>query len=392
MGIKVRNQLSVKRIQSLSEPGTYLDGNGLYLQIDGRSKSWIFRFQLAGRRRVMGLGPIDRVTLAQARELVVACHAQLRDGIDPIEARAERQKAKTGHSFKTCAEQYIALNEPAWRSPTHIKQWKSTLETYVYPAIGDCLVQDVTVEQVLAIIKPIWSSKTETANRVRGRIEVVLNWAASSGYRSGENPARWRGHLENILPAKASISKVEHHAALPYKEIPAFYLLLNASDGFGVKALQFAILTATRTSETLGALWNEIDLDEKIWTIPADRMKAGREHRIPLAEPALALLRRLSALRMNEFVFPGRSRGRLSNMALLMALRRLNRDDLTAHGFRSTFRDWASEETDFHPDVAEMALAHTVSDKVEAAYRRGDLLKKRRDLMGAWAEFCASAL
>ncbi|MDY0242017.1 MAG: site-specific integrase [Rhodospirillaceae bacterium] len=260
------------------------------------------------------------------------------------------------------------------------------MKAYVYPAIGDLAVNTVDTTLVMKIVEPIWTTKTETASRVRGRIETILDWATVRKYREGENPARWKGHLDHLLPAKSKVQKENHHAALPYEEIGSFMTELRQQDGISARALEFSILTVARTGEVINATWNEIDFDKRLWTIPAERMKAGREHRVPLSEPAMAVLRQIAPLQSGPYVFPGERPGRpLSNMALLMVLRRMKRTDLTAHGFRSTFRDWAAERTDFPSEVAEMALAHTVSDKVEAAYRRGDLFKKRIGLMEAWA-------
>ena len=376
----------------------YPDGGGLYLQItESGAKSWSFRFMLNGRAREMGLGPLHAVPLADARAKAAECRKLRYEGIDPIEARkVERDKARLAAaralSFDDAAEAYIKAHQAGWRNAKHVDQWRNTLNTYAGPAFGKLPVQDVDVSLVMRALEPIWTTKTETASRVRGRIEAVLDWAAVRGYRRGENPARWRGHLENLLPRRARVQKVRHHAALPYNEVGAFMEPLRQQEGVAASALELLILTATRTSETIGARWSEIDFDNECWTIPAERMKAGREHRVPLSAPALALLNRRSQGRRDDFVFPGGKTGKpLSNMALLALLGRMNRDDLTAHGFRSTFRDWAAECTGFPREVVEMALAHAVSDKVEAAYRRGDLFQKRRQLMDAWAKHCGAA-
>ena len=294
-------------------------------------------------------------------------------------------------TFAACAERYIASHKVGWRNPKHAAQWPATLGTYVYPVFGSLPVQAVDVGLVMKAIEPIWVQKPETAGRVRGRIERVLDWATARGYRQGENPARWRGHLENLLPKKSKVRRVEHHAALPYVEIGAFMAELRQQEGVPARALEFAILTAARTGEVIGAKWDEIDLDERLWTVPAERMKAGKEHRVPLSDVALAIVEERRKIQQDDHIFPGGKAGRpISNMAMLMLLRRMGRGDLTAHGFRSSFRDWAAERTTFPAEVAEMALAHTVSDKVEAAYRRGDLFQKRRYLMEAWAKFCAT--
>jgi integrase len=272
----------------------------------------------------------------------------------------------------------------------HAEQWRSTLSTYAYPVVGSQSVQAVNVALVMKVLEPIWDTKTETASRVRGRIESVLDWATARGYRRGENPARWRGHLQNLLPKREKVRRVVHHPALPYIEIGNFMTALRAHRGVAARAFEFLILTASRTSETIGARWDELDVDKAIWTVPAERIKAGREHRVPLSAPLVALIKRLSNTKAGEFLFPGTEPDRpLSNMAFLALLKRMDRADITPHGFRSTFRDWAAEQTNYPREAAEMALAHAVGDKVEAAYRRGDLFEKRRRLMGDWAQYCA---
>lgn len=386
-----------------ARPGMHADGGGLYLHVNAAgARSWIFRFMLAGRAREMGLGPLHTVPIRDAREQAMACRRQLLDGVDPIEARAARRNqaqldAARSLTFKTCAERYIEAHRAGWRNAKHADQWGNTLASYVYPVFGGLSVQAIDVGLVLKSIEPIWNQKPETASRVRGRIESVLDWAGSRGYRTGENPARWRGHLENLLPKKQKVRQVEHHAALPFGEIAGFLAALRQQHGRAARALEFAILTAARTSEVLGATWGEIDLLARTWTIPAARMKAGREHRVPLSDAAVAVLRgQRPADNFHDFaidglIFPGAKPGRpLSNMAFLMLLRRMGRDELTGHGFRSTFSDWASERTGFAAEVREMSLAHAISDKVEAAYRRGDLFTKRRQLIEAWAKFCAA--
>jgi integrase len=281
--------------------------------------------------------------------------------------------------------------KPDWRNPKHAAQWPATLGTYAYPVFGDLPVGQVDTALVMKALEPIWNEKTETASRLRGRIEAVLGWATTSGYRSGDNPARWRGHLENLLAKKSKVAPVEHHAALSYAELPDFMTEMHQQEGIAAQALQFTILTAARTGEVIGATWPEIDFKQCLWTIAAQRMKARREHRVPLSEPALAILQAMNAVRSGKYVFPGnRSDRPLSNMAMAMLVRRMGRADLTVHGFRSTFSDWCAERTAFPAEVREMALAHVVGDKVEAAYRRGDLLKKRFQLAEAWARFCAA--
>ena len=312
----------------------------------------------------------------------------MRGGPKGCETRLNAAKAMT---FRDCAARYIASHRAGWRNPKHAAQWEATLATYAGPVMGGLSVQAIDTALVLKVLEPIWTTKPETAGRVRGRIESVLDWAKVRGYRAGENPARWRGHLDKLLPARSKVRRVEHHAALPYAELPGFLMSLRDQEGIAARALEFAIVTAARTGEVIGARWSEIDLLEKIWTVPPGRMKAGKEHRVPLSARALAILEEMQPHRHAEdsFVFPGAKLGRpLSNMAFLMLLRRMGRDDLTAHGFRSSFRDWAAERTNFPSEVAEMALAHMVGSKVEAAYRRGDLFEKRSRLMAAWATFC----
>ena len=342
----------------------------------------------------MGLVPIHTVSLAEAREEALRCRKLLRDGIDPIEERRAKRAARlketiSAMTFKACAETYIKSHAVAWKNPKHVKQWSSTLETYAFPVIGALPVDMVDTGLVMQVLDPIWREKTETASRLRGRMEAILDWATVRGHRKGENPARWKGHLEALLPAKAKVAKVTHHAALPYQEISSFMSELRKRDGTAARGLELLILTATRTSEALGATWDEFDLTNKVWIIPADRMKAKNEHRIPLSEDAMAVLDGLQAHRQGRFVLPGQGGKRpLSNMAFLQVLKRMGRGDLTAHGFRSTFRDWAAEQTSYPSEVAEMALAHTVSNKVEAAYRRGDMFEKRRRIMDDWARYC----
>lgn len=317
----------------------------------------------------------------------------LADGIDPIAARtAERAQRAVEDAraitFEHCADAFIKAHASGWKSQKHIAQWRATLRTYVSPVFGSLPVQAIDVALVMKVLEPIWATKPETAGRVRGRIESVLNWAKARGYRTGENPALWKGHLDNLLPARRKIINVKHHAALPYDQIAQFVDALRRQDGLASLALEFAILTAARTGEIIGGRWNEIDLAANVWRVPASRMKGAREHRVPLSAGALAVLNKVSKGEPEDFIFAGRKKRPLSNMALLMVLRRMGQANLTVHGFRSTFRDWAAERTNFPSEVAEMALAHSVGDKVEAAYRRGDLFEKRRRLMSEWAKFC----
>jgi integrase len=393
------SRLSAAEVKKLAKiPGRHSDGGGLVLQVDPRSgvASWIFRFMLAGRARTAGLGPIDTVSLREARDKALRMRKQLVDGKDPLDEKhavllaAHAARAKT-LTFQECAAAYIAAHSAGWKSPKHGAQWSATLGTYVFPIFGALPVQSVDVGLVMKAVEPIWTTKPETASRVRGRIESVLDWATARGYRTGENPARWRGHLENLLPKRSKVQRVEHHAALPYGELPGFVAELRQQRGATARALEFLILTAGRTSEVLGAKWSEIDLGARLWTIPGCRMKGSKEHRIPLCERAVELLEEMAAIREGAFVFPGASAGRpLSNMALAMLLRRMARGDFTVHGFRSTFSDWCAERTNFPSELREMALAHAVGNKVEAAYRRGDMFEKRRKLMQAWSKFCGS--
>jgi integrase len=350
---------------------------------------------LAGQAHEMGLGPYPDISLAEARLAATEARKLKAQGKDPLEEREARRaqelaEAARSVTFRHCATAYIVARKIGWKNAKHVAQWSATLDAYAMPVIGDVPVQTVDVAMVHKILEPIWSKKPETASRLRGRIEAVLDWSATRGYRTGENPARWKGHLENLFPRRSKFQKVKHHAALPYGEIGAFMADLKGKDGTSALALQFTILTAARTGEAIGATWAEIDLDKEAWTVPAERMKAGREHRVPLSKPALAILRKQrEATDGSGCIFPGPQRSKpLSNMAMLQTLRRMGRDSLTVHGFRATFRDWAAERTSFSREVAEAALAHVVGDKVEAAYRRGDLFEKRHKLMNAWATFC----
>jgi integrase len=388
------NHLAVSRA---SKRGYLSDGGGLYLQISaGGAKSWVFRYREAGRLRELGLGAAHTFTLAEARKRATEQRKLRADGTDPIEHRhAQRSKAKLdaakAMTFRQCAEIYIDAHRKSWKNDKHAAQWSATLATYAYPILEDLAVGSIDVALVTKALEPIWRDKTETASRLRGRIEAVLDWATVRGYRHGDNPARWRGHLDKLLPARAKVQRVEHHAALPYVKIGPFMAQLREQGGMAALSLQFLILTATRTSEVLNATWSEVDLGAAVWTIPADRMKAQREHRVPLSKPAVALLRELHTHRTGDFVFPSAKPNRpLSNMAMLKLLKRMGRADLTVHGFRSTFRDWGAERTNFPREVAEQALAHSLPDKVEAAYRRGDLFDKRRKLMEVWTRFCAT--
>jgi integrase len=379
----------------------HADGSGLYLQVKNGGVSWVLRFMLNCKARWMGLGPLALYGLAEARAKALDARRLRHEGVDPIEAKHQaRQRmqldAAKAITFADAAAAYIKAHRAGWRNGKHATQWTNTLAAYAEPVIGALPVQAIDTALVLKVLEPIWTQKPETASRLRGRIENILDWARVRGYREGENPARWRGHLDKLLPASGRVRRVKHHAALPYVEIGELMAALRAQEGVAARALEFVILTATRTGDVLWAKWGEIDLPEKVWTIPAERMKGGREHRAPLSPRAVEILATMRKLAANEpgpnsFVFPGGKAGRpLSNMAMEMTLRRMGRDDITVHGFRSTFRDWTAERTNYPREAAEMALAHTVSDKVEAAYRRGDLFEKRRRLMEAWATCCAT--
>jgi integrase len=390
-------KLTTLAVRRQKTPGRYGDGAGLWLQVAPKGgKSWLFRYMRDGKARHMGLGPVEIVSLANAREMARDARKLLFHGQDPIQARdaaraAARTNAARGITFKESAEKLIAAQESGWRNRAHRAQWKSTLATYAYPTLGDLPVSAVDVAMVMKVLEPIWRAKPETAGRVRGRIEAVLDWASARGFRSGENPARWRGHLDKLLPARSKIAKVKHHAALPYAELPDFMDKLRREQGVSPRGLEFAILTAARTNEAVRARWSEINLTTRMWTVPAERMKGNREHRVPLADRAVEILEGLPRESESDHVFIGNKVGQpLSNMALLMTLRRMGRDDLTAHGFRSTFKDWATETTAYPVELSEMALAHIVSDKTEAAYRRGDMIEKRRRLMADWAAYCSS--
>jgi integrase len=388
------HRLKAKQVENAKTPGLLADGGGLYLQVSSTaSRSWVFRFKRNGRTRDMGLGSLDDVTLAKAREKAAKARQLCAEGKDPIEERdaqraQERIEKARSVSFRHCAEQLVASHEAGWRNAKHRQQWRATLATYVYPVLGDLPVSEIDTDLVLAVLEPIWIAKTETASRVRGRIEAVLSWAKARGFRSGENPAQWRGHLKSLLPERFKVRRVVHLPALPYREMPAFMAKLRAREGTTPRALEFVILTASRTGEVRGAKFDEIDLEQRLWIVPGERMKAGLEHRVPLSPRAVAIVREMARFRINAYVFPGAKRDMpLSDMALLGLLRDLRRG-ITTHGFRSSFRDWAGEETAHGHDICEVALAHKRKDKAHAAYQRGDLLEKRRELMEKWAQYC----
>ena len=390
-------RLSSLTVKHARKPGMLADGNGLYLQVTrANARSWIFRYYRNGKSHEMGLGSLNAVSLADARLKAAACRGLLADGTDPIAARDVERAQRAledarAITFDQCAEAFITAHGAAWKNQKHVAQWKATLRTYVSPVFGSLPVQVVDVALIMKVLEPIWTTKPETASRVRGRIESVLNWAKARGYRTGENPALWKGHLDNLLPARSKIANIKHHAALHHDQTSQFVDALRRQNGIASLALEFAILTAARTGEIIGARWAEIDLEAKVWTVPASRMKNGREHRVPLSVEALAVLTKVSQGEPEEFVFAGRKKRPLSNMAFLMLLRRMGHDKLTGHGFRSTFRDWAAERTNFQAEIAEAALGHVVGSKVEVAYRRGDFFEKRRRLMEAWGQFATTA-
>jgi integrase len=372
------------------------DGGGLYLQVRPTGKSWIFRYTFGGKTRHFGLGPTAVTTLKMARERAIDLRRQIASGIDPLAIKqAERASAVVATAqaitFRTFAESFIVNNESAWRSQTHRDQWRKSLEVYAHPIIGSLPVSAIDTPLILKVLQPMWHRAPQTASRLRGRLERILAAAKVAGLRSGENPAAWRNHLAALLPKPHKVRAAVHHPALPYQEIPAFMVALRSRQGVGARAVELAILTACRRAEVVGIRWSEIDVAAKVWTIPAERMKAGKQHRVPLSDAAIAVLRQFEAIRSNDFVFPGNaSGGRLSDSAPLKLLEIMGRDDLTLHGFRSTFRDWCAEQTSFPHEVCEAALAHSISNQVEAAYRRGDLFDKRARLMDAWAEYCES--
>lgn len=376
-----------------AKAGKYEDGDGLRLVVTAKgSKRWVVRFTLEGKRREMGLGSYPEVTLADARERARQARAQVAKGVDPIETRGEEPEATP--TFTRCAARFIKAHRRGWKSRKHGRQWCATLKTYARRVLGKKPVDMITTEDILTVLKPIWFDKTETAKRVQGRIENILDYALAHGFRDAVNPARWRGHLDKLLPQRNKVQAVVHHPAMPFDELPEFFHVLEGQDDVSSKALRFLILTACRTGEVLGASWEEIDLERALWSIPANRMKAGRIHQVPLSDAAMSILVSLQRIAGESWVFPGAKAGRpLSSMALLMKMRGLGygqggtKGGYVPHGFRSTFRDWAGETTSYPHDVCEMALAHSIPNKAEAAYRRGGLLDKRRAMMDDWARF-----
>lgn len=380
MAPHVGGRLTVAKVKAAG-PGKHPDGANLWLQVGPNgSRSWYLRFTLTGRTREMGLGPYPLISLSEAREKATSQRRLLLDGVDPIAARQAARPAREPITFGVAAEQYIRGHEKGW-SADHARQWRASLGRYVLPVIGNRSIGDVDTHDVLSIVEPLWQEKAETATRVLNRISLILDWAAARKLRTGDNPARWKGNLDAVLPKRSKVQRVVNHAALPYSALPAFMAQLRRQSENSAKAAELLILTASRTSEVRFAVWSEIDLQGRLWAVPAARMKAERDHRIPLVGAAHVILTALP--RDGERVFPA-----MGQHAILKALQRVD-PDVTAHGFRSTFSDWCAEQTDFPSEVREMALAHAVGDKVEAAYRRGDLFEKRRQLAEAWAAFCA---
>lgn len=390
-------ELSALEVKRLTTPGMHAVGGvaGLYMQVlPTGARTWVLRARIAGKRRDMGLGGFPDVPLAQAREKARDARAKIDSGIDPITERAAARSALAAQrgaeiTFDEAARKFIEAKSLEWKNAKHAAQWSSTLQTYASPTIGTLQVRDVALAHVMKILEPLWAVKTETASRLRGRIESVLDWATVRGYRHGDNPARWKGHLDKILAKPGKVAKVEHHEALPIDKVSTFVRDLRERAGVAARALEVLILTAARSGEIRGMRWDEVDFQSGVWTIPAERMKAGKEHRVPLSARVIKILREQEAQRIEdaELVFPAPRGGMLSDMTMTAVMRRME-VNAVPHGFRSTFRDWASERTNYPHHVAEMALAHSIGDKVEAAYRRGDLFDKRRRMMDEWSKFC----
>jgi integrase len=395
--------VTAAQVERGTKLGRFGDGAGLYLLVRShKAKFWLFRYTRKGKMREMGLGPAvgrTAVPLALARSRARELHAMVREGRDPLAERededakrdADAAKAKAAAiTFAQVADMFLAAHEGSWRNPKHRQQWRNTLEQYVLPAIGDLPVGAVDTGAVVKIIEPLWCGKTETASRLRGRIESILDYAKARGWRTAENPARWRGHLDQLLPKRSKVQRVEHHAALPWREAGAFMTRLRQNSGLSARCLEFLILTAARSGEVRGARWGEIDLAHAVWTVPAERIKGGRDHRVPLSEPALVVLHEMAQLGAGGFVFPGlKLQSALSDVALARAVDAAGGNGATVHGMRSTFRDWCAEATNYPRELAEAALAHVLQDKTEAAYQRGDRLERRRRLMAEWAAFLA---
>lgn len=394
-------KLTQLQVDKLKAEGVHNDGAGLSLKVTKYgSKSWVFRYMLAGKAHWMGLGSYPDVSLAEAREKASELRKLTRQSIDPLlEKRKQvsviRAAISKAITFDDASAKYIEAHKASWKNEKHADQWTNTLKTYASPIIGSVDVSLIDTGHIMRILEKdnFWNEKTETASRVRGRIESVLDWATVRKFRTGENPARWKGHLDKLLPARSKVKKTEHHAALPWLQMGAFMVKLREQEGVAAKAVELAILTACRSGEVRGAVWEEFDLDAGIWIIPPERMKAKKEHRVPLQEKAIQLLRKQKELFPNGYVFPGMKEGKpLSDMSLTAVLRRMEQNEITIHGFRSSFRDWAAESTAYPNEMVEMALAHTIGNKVEAAYRRGDLFDKRRRMMQDWSNFCDTVI
>ena len=389
MASRARNKLSARQVASLTKPGVYSDGGGLYLRVRTSGRSWFYIGTLDGKRIELGLGSAMDISLAKARERAGAIREMLIDGIDPRDARAKAKIAKKPKvTFGKFAMELVADIEDGFKNPKHRQQWRNTLTGHA-KALFDVPIDEVSTEQILEVLKPIWLTKAETASRLRGRIERVLDAAKVKGLRSGENPARGKGHLDLLLP-KRDKTQVKHHRALPFAQVAAFMADLRKRPAVAARALEFTILTAARSGEVRGMTWGEVNLANKLWTVPASRMKAGAIHEVPLSDAAVAVLSAMHEenLKPTDYVFPAPRGGALSDMALSQLLKRMGREEATPHGFRSTFRDWAGEKTQFGREEVEMALAHTIANAVERAYRRGRALEKRRELMTAWANYC----
>jgi len=391
---KTVKQLKDLQIRRFTKPGAYPDGEGLYLQVrDSGAKDWFYRYEIAGKGRKRGLGPYPTISLERAREDALVCRQLRKQGIDPIEHYKEIElnkdldKAKST-TFKKCALAYIDTHKHGWRNEKHESQWRNTLETYAYPTIGDLPVQTIDVDLVMKVLEPIWFTKTETASRIRQRIENILDWATVRKLRQGDNPAQWRGRLDKLLPKRTKVQKPVHFAAMDYRDVPEYYRSLIAKDTLGSNALAFTILTATRNGEARAVTRSEIDIN--VWVIPDTRMKAQREHRVPLSDEALKIIKRMEPFerQTDDLIFPGLSHAKPISEASLLKIVKQADPTLTVHGFRSSFRDWCAEQTSYPREVAEAALAHTVKDKTEAAYQRGDMFEKRRKLMDSWADYC----
>lgn len=394
---KVAKQLSERTVAAIKTEGRHAVGGapGLHLRVSGGHRGWVLRIQVGDKRRDIGMGAYPAVSLSEAREKARDIHEKLREGIDPVAPRKHQRMALAAqvaadNTFEWCTQEFLRAKSAEWSNPKHRQQWENTLQTYALPHMGLLSVASIDLPHILTCLEPIWSTKNETASRLRGRIEAVLDWATVRKYRTGENPARWKGHLDKVLAAPSKIQKVEHHRAVSVNDMPHFMRELRLREGIAARALEFTILTAARSGEVRGATWSEIDKQTGVWTVPATRMKAGNEHRVPLSQAALHLLRKLPQFHDTELLFPGTKGQPLSDMTMTAVMRRM-KVDAVPHGFRSTFRDWVGENTHYPRELAEQALAHTLESKVEAAYRRGDALEKRREMMEHWAKFCGNA-